>query len=113
TRIPSAINSDQTFAAHSLDHQDSVIPCFTDLPTGRWHVAGRQIAKELPMNALMSNPKLIAIALAVALLIVVAVALYMRKRKKTTAALRQRFGPEYDRAVLQQGTKGKAEHKWG
>lgn len=63
------------------------------------------------MHALMSNPKLIAIVLAVALLIVVAVVLYMRKRKKTTAALRQRFGPEYDRAVLQQGSERKAEAK--
>jgi hypothetical protein len=49
--------------------------------------------------------------LAVALLIVVAVVLYMRKRKKTTAALRQRFGSEYDRAVLQQGSERKAEAK--
>jgi hypothetical protein len=63
------------------------------------------------MNGLMSNPKLIAIAIAVALLIVVAVVLYTRKRKKTTTALRQRFGPEYDRAVLQQGSERKAEAK--
>ena len=63
------------------------------------------------MDALMSNPKLIAIALAVALLIALAVVLYMRKRKKTTAVLRQRFGPEYDRAVLQQGSERRAEAK--
>ena len=63
------------------------------------------------MNALMSNPKLIAIALAAALLIVLAIVLYTRKRKKTTVALRQRFGTEYDRAVLQQGSERKAEAK--
>src|ERR1019366_3643817 len=43
--------------------------------------------------------------------IVVAIALYMRKRKNTTAELRNRFGPEYDRAVKQHGSERKAEAK--
>ena len=51
------------------------------------------------MNLNLMDPKLIALAVAVVLVIVVAVALYMRKRRNTTAELRERFGPEYDRAV--------------
>jgi hypothetical protein len=57
------------------------------------------------------DPKLIALAAAVVGVIVVAVARYMRKRKKTTAELRDRFGPEYDRAVRQHGSERKAEAK--
>ena len=63
------------------------------------------------MNLNLMDPKLIAVAVVVVLLIVVAVALYMRKRKKTTAGLRDRFGPEYDRAVKQHGSERKAEAK--
>jgi len=63
------------------------------------------------MNLNLMDPKLIAVAVVVVLLIVVAVALYMRKRKKTTAGLRDRFGPEYNRAVKQHGSERKAEAK--
>ena len=63
------------------------------------------------MNLNLMDPKLIALAVAVVLVIVVAVALYMRKRKNTTAELRDRFGPEYDRAVKQHGSERKAEAK--
>ena len=35
--------------------------------------------------------------------------LYVRKRKGTTADLRQKFGPEYDRAVLVSGLKAEAK----
>ncbi len=63
------------------------------------------------MNLNLMDPKLIALAVAVVLIIVVAVALYMRKRKNTTAELREHFGPEYDRAVLQHGSERKAEAK--
>ena len=63
------------------------------------------------MNLNLMDPKLIALAVAVVLAIVVAVALYMRKRKNTTAELRNRFGPEYDRAVKQHGSERKAEAK--
>ena len=63
------------------------------------------------MNLNLMDPKLIAVAVAVVLLIAVAVALYVRKRKKTTAGLRDRFGPEYDRAVKQHGSERKAEAK--
>lgn len=63
------------------------------------------------MNLNLMDPKLIALAVAVVVVIVVAIALYMRKRKNTTVELRNRFGPEYDRAVLQHGSERKAEAK--
>jgi hypothetical protein len=63
------------------------------------------------MNLNLMDPKLIALAVVVVLIIVVGVAFYMRKRKHTTAELRDRFGPEYDRAVKQHGSERKAEAK--
>jgi hypothetical protein len=61
------------------------------------------------MNINLSNSTLIALAVAAVLLIVVAVALYMRRRRDNTAKLRGRYGPEYERAVLQTGSERKAE----
>jgi hypothetical protein len=63
------------------------------------------------MNLNLMDPKLIALAVVVLLVFVVGIALYVRKRKKTTAELRDRFGPEYDRAVRQHGSERKAEAK--
>ena len=64
------------------------------------------------MNLNLMDPKLIALAVVVVVLvIVVAIVLYMRNRKNTTAGLRDRFGPEYDRAVKQHGSERKAEAK--
>ena len=55
--------------------------------------------------------KLIALGVVLVVLVVVAIALYVRKRNHTTAELRARFGPEYDRAVKQHGSERKAEAK--
>ena len=63
------------------------------------------------MNLNVMDPKLIILVSVVVLVIVVAVALYMRKRRKTTAELRGRFGPEYERAVQKHGSERKAEAK--
>jgi hypothetical protein len=63
------------------------------------------------MNLNLMDPKLIAVAVVVILVIVVAVVLYMRKRRNTTVGLKDRFGPEYDRAVKQHGSERKAEAK--
>jgi hypothetical protein len=63
------------------------------------------------MSFNLMDPKLIAGVVVVILVIVVAVALSMRKRKKTTAGLRDRFGPEYERTVREQGSEHKAEAK--
>jgi len=57
------------------------------------------------------GPKLIALVAAAILIIVALVWLYMRKRRRTTANLRQTFGPEYDRTVLASGSERKAESK--
>jgi len=57
------------------------------------------------------DPKLILLAVAVVLIIAVSAWLYLRKRRSTTAGLRQRFGPEYERAVREHGSERKAEAK--
>jgi hypothetical protein len=62
------------------------------------------------MNVNLQDPKLIAIAAAVIVIIALIAWMIVRKnRKNTTADLRQKFGPEYDRAVLTQGSEKKAE----
>ncbi|MBZ5657938.1 MAG: hypothetical protein LAO56_21970 [Acidobacteriia bacterium] len=57
------------------------------------------------------DPKLIGLAVVAILIIAVVALLYVRKRKHATANLRQKFGPEYDRAVLAHGSERKAEVK--
>src|SRR5271157_1772391 len=63
------------------------------------------------MNLNLLDPKLIALVAAVIVIIAVLAWLYVRKRRNTTADLRQKFGPEYDRAVREQGSERKAEAK--
>jgi hypothetical protein len=58
----------------------------------------------------LMNPKLIALALAVILTVAVLAWLYVQKRRRsTTAEMRQRFGPEYERTVGEQGSERRAE----
>jgi hypothetical protein len=59
----------------------------------------------------LMDPKLIAGVVVVILVIVFAVVLYVRKRKHATANLRDRFGPEYERAVHTHGSERRAEAK--
>ena len=63
------------------------------------------------MNLNLMDPRLIALAAAVLVIVAVVAWLYVRKRRGTTAGLRQKFGPEYDRAVLTHGSERKAEVK--
>jgi hypothetical protein len=63
------------------------------------------------MNLNVMDPKLIVLAVAVVLIIAVSGWLYLRKRRSTTAGLRQRFGPEYERAVREHGSERRAEAK--
>ena len=63
------------------------------------------------MNLNLMDPKLIVLAAAVVLIIAVLAWLYIRQRRSTTADLRQKFGPEYERAVLEHGSERKAEAK--
>src|ERR1700730_728194 len=66
---------------------------------------------EVSMNLNLLDPKLIVLAVLVILIIAVLAWLYVRKRRSTTADLRQRFGPEYERAVREHGSERKAEAK--
>ena len=55
--------------------------------------------------------QIMAAVFVVLVLIVVAVGLYAERRKKRTVALKDRFGSEYDRAVLKHGSARAAEDK--
>src|SRR5579864_5915187 len=61
------------------------------------------------MNLSLMDPKLIALVAVVIVIIAVLAWLYVRKRKSTTAYLRQKFGPEYERTVQRHGSERKAE----
>lgn len=61
------------------------------------------------MNLNLNDPKLIALAAVVIVVIAALAWLYVRKQRTTTAGLRQKFGPEYERAVLKHGSERKAE----
>ena len=63
------------------------------------------------MNLSLMDPKLIVLVAAVILIIAVLAWLYMRQRRSTTADLRRKFGPEYERAVREHGSERKAEAK--
>jgi len=63
------------------------------------------------MNLDLLDPKVIALAVVVIMVVVLLGVLLMRKRRAATAELRQKFGPEYDRAVLEHGSERKAEAK--
>lgn len=61
------------------------------------------------MNLNLMNPGLIAFAVGLALIVSMVVFLYVRKRRNTTAGLKKKFGPEYDRAVLAHGAKAETK----
>jgi hypothetical protein len=63
------------------------------------------------MNLNVLDPKLIMLAAVVIVVIAALAWLYVRKRRSTTADLRKKFGPEYDRAVQVHGAGRKAESK--
>ena len=58
-----------------------------------------------------TNTQLIVAAAVLVFVVVIAVAAYLAHRKTKTAAFRNRFGSEYDRAVLEHGSSRKAEAK--
>ena len=63
------------------------------------------------MNPHLLDPMFVMLAGVVILVIAVLAWLYVRKRRSTTAGLRQKFGPEYERAVQKHGSERKAEVK--
>jgi hypothetical protein len=58
-----------------------------------------------------ADPRMIAGAIAIVVMAGVGIALAVRWQRQKTARLRERFGPEYDHAVLTHGSAGKAEAK--
>jgi hypothetical protein len=63
------------------------------------------------MNLNALDPKLIGLVALVIVVVAVLAWLYVRKSRATTAGLRQKFGPEYERAVQEHGSERKAEAK--
>ncbi len=61
------------------------------------------------MNLNLMDPRLSALVAVVIVIAVVGAWLYVRKRRSTTAGLKQKFGTEYDRAVLAHGSKAEAK----
>jgi hypothetical protein len=55
--------------------------------------------------------QLVVAAVVIVVLILVAVGLYMQRRKKRTLAFRNRFGSEYELAVIKHGSTREAEAK--
>ena len=55
--------------------------------------------------------ELIVAAFVLALVLVLAAAAYLQYRRRRTVGLRNRFGTEYDRAVVKHGSSSKAEAK--
>lgn len=56
-----------------------------------------------------ADPKFIIGLVVILAIILIGVAVYVSNRRKTTTKLRERFGSEYDRAVLQHGSESKAQ----
>jgi hypothetical protein len=63
------------------------------------------------MNEYLQDPKYLMLAGVVILVIAVVAWLFVQKRRSTTADLRRKFGPEYERTVQQQGSERKADAK--
>ncbi len=63
------------------------------------------------MSLDLLDSKVIVLAAVLIVIAAVLVWLYVRNRRRTTASLRQKFGSEYDRAVLTHGSERKAESK--
>ena len=57
------------------------------------------------------DPRLITVGVALLVIIFIVVALYVQRRRQRTAALRQRFGSEYERTVREHGSVNKAQAK--
>jgi len=63
------------------------------------------------MNQSLMDPKVIVLAGVVILVIAGLAWLYVRKRRTSSAEIRRRFGPEYERAVRTHGSERRAEAK--
>lgn len=59
----------------------------------------------------LTNTQLVVGAIVLIVVVLIIIGAYLEHRKTKTKALRDRFGTEYDRAVLTQGSPRKAENK--
>ena len=57
----------------------------------------------------VSTTHLVIALIAIALVFLITLAIYQNHRRNTAAHLRHRFGSEYDRAVLEQGSESRAQ----
>jgi hypothetical protein len=62
-----------------------------------------------PLN--FSSPTFLIVLIAIVVLLVLGAIAYTRMRKGNTFQMRKRFGPEYDRALVEHGSERKAEAK--
>jgi hypothetical protein len=69
------------------------------------------VTQEVSMNQTLMDPKLMVLAAVVILVIAGLAWLSIRKRRTSSAQLRERFGPEYERAVRTHGSERRAEAK--
>ena len=63
------------------------------------------------MNLPFTNAQLIVAVFVLIVAVLIAVGAYLEHRKSKTRALRNRFGTEYDRAVVTHGSSRQAENK--
>ncbi len=63
------------------------------------------------MRSYLTNPEIIMIAVLLVVLIAGSAWLYLYRRRTRTAGLRKRFGAEYERTVLDQGSERKGQAK--
>jgi hypothetical protein len=63
------------------------------------------------MNLHFTNAQLIVAVFVLIVAVLIAVGAYLEHRKSKTRALRNRFGTEYDRAVVTHGSSRQAENK--
>jgi hypothetical protein len=63
------------------------------------------------MNLPFTNVEIIVAAVTLAVILIIVLVVYRRHRLSKTAAFKNRFGSEYDRAVITHGSANKAESK--
>jgi hypothetical protein len=91
----------------------SILLAVKPLPRQRQKSHAQEIAMQGYFSGIysqMTNTQLLFAAVVLVLVIVIAVAGYIEHHRTRTLALRNRFGTEYDRAVLKNGTRA-AESK--
>lgn len=61
------------------------------------------------MHLNLSTTNLVIALIAITLVVIITIALYQNHRRNTAAHLRERFGSEYDRTVLEHGSESRAQ----